>query len=323
MRRWMAIDVGQTTVRARTSWASGVITAPGFHDPAADPVAAAFGAVRPVLAELAGSMIDDDPVVLAIGHTGLPEPADELDDVAELILAELPAVAELRLFPDAVTAHAGALSGRAGVVVAAGTGTVCLGIDGAGRAARVDGVGHLVGDAGSAYDLGRAGLRQAVWHQERREPAPDLHQAARRYLFDELGLGDDLGAALRRLCWLPDRVKLVAAFARPVIDFAQAGDPVAERLVGHAAADLAETVRACSALIEPVGEDRRIACVGGMFASDALVQPFLAALGLPDWQVVPADGTVLDGTVLLAGDSAGLHASLGRIRTRTAQKGTR
>ncbi|GAB3756726.1 N-acetylglucosamine kinase [Microlunatus parietis] len=314
MRRWMAIDVGQTTVRVRTSWTSEVITAPGFHDPAADPVAAAFGAVRPILAAFAGSMIDDVPVVLAIGHTGLPEPAEGLDAVAKLILAELPVVSEVRLFPDAVTAHAGALSGRAGVVVAAGTGTVCLGVDSAGRAARVDGVGHLVGDAGSAYDLGRAGLRQAVWHQERREAASALYEAARRHLLDDLDLGDDLGASLRRLCWLPDRVKLVAAFARPVIDSAQAGDQVAARLVGQAAADLAATVRACAALIEPAAEDRRIACVGGMFASDALAQPFRAALDLADWRVVPADGTVLDGTVLLAGDSPGLHASLGHFR---------
>lgn len=312
----MAIDVGQTTVRLRTSWTSEVITAPGFHDPAADPVAAAVGAVRPILAAVAGTLSDDDPVVLAIGHTGLPEPPEELDAVAKLILDEVPAVGEVRLFPDAVTAHAGALSGRPGVVVAAGTGTVGLGVDSTGRAVRVDGVGHLVGDAGSAYDLGRAGLRQAVWHQERRESAPDLHRAARRYLFDDLGLGDDLGAALRRLCWLPDRVKLVAAFARPVIDFARAGDRVAARLVRHAAADLAASVRACCGLIDPAAEDRRIACVGGMFATDTLMEPFRAALDLPDWRVVPADGNVLDGTVLLAGDSAGLHASLGHLRAR-------
>ncbi|WP_152365023.1 N-acetylglucosamine kinase [Microlunatus speluncae] len=320
MTRWIAIDAGQTTVRARTSWLPGVLTADGFRDLADAPVAAALGAVRPILAEFG---LVEQPLVVAIGHTGLPESTTELEELAELVaesLGEDPVGAsdsmiDVRLFPDSVTAHAGALSGRPGVVLAAGTGAVCLGVDQDGRSVRADGVGHWIGDEGSAFDLGRSGLRLAARHDDGREPAPALHEAARHYLLDELALAGEFGPALRRLCWVPDRVRLTAAFARQVIDCHRAGDQSAGRLLDRAGAALAETVSACCARIDPPPAERRIACVGGMFtAGDDLLRPLSAALDLPDWQLVPAAGTVLDGVVRLAQETNGIHSSLGHLR---------
>lgn len=60
-----------------------------------------------------------------------------------------------------VTAYLAANGTRHGVVVAAGTGVVTLGVGPEG-VARVDGWGHLLGDAGSAYWIGRAGLDAAL-----------------------------------------------------------------------------------------------------------------------------------------------------------------
>ncbi len=326
MTRWIAIDAGQTAVRVRASWSPEPLVAAGFRDLDDDPVAAALGSVRPVLTVLCRPELrrSDQPLVVAIGHTGLPESATELEELAELIAEALVADADVdqrsssmidvRLFPDSVTAHAGALSGRPGVVLAAGTGAVCLGVDQTGRSVRADGTGHWVGDEGSAFDLGRAGLRLAARHDDGRQPAPVLHEAARRYLLDDLGLAGELGPALRRLCWVPDRVRLTAAFARQVIDCHRAGDRPAGVLLERAGAALAETIMACCARIEPPPADRRIACVGGMFAGDDLLQSLAAALELPDWQLVSADGTVLDGVVRLAQEPNGIHSSLGYLR---------
>ena len=321
MTRWIAIDAGQTAVRARASWHPEVVTAAGFRDLEDDPVAAALGSVRPILAELGHS---EPPAVVAIGHTGLPESPSELEVLAILIaevLAGEPiddrtaAMIDVRLFPDSVTAHAGALSGRPGVVLAAGTGAVCLGVDQDGRSVRADGMGHWIGDEGSAFDLGRSGLRLAARHDDGRESAPLLYEAARRYLAEECGLGREFGPALRRLCWVPDRVRITAAFAREVITCHRAGESAAGVLLQRAGAALAETIRACCARIDPPPADRRIACVGGMFASgDDLLAPLTAALDLPDWQLVPAAGTVLDGAVLLAQAPNGIHSSLGYLR---------
>jgi N-acetylglucosamine kinase-like BadF-type ATPase len=320
MTRWIAIDAGQTAVRARASWRSEVVTAAGFRDLEDDPVAAALGSVRPILTELGRS---EPPTVVAIGHTGLPESPSDLEVLAILIsemLAGDPvddraaSMIDVRLFPDSVAAHAGALAGRPGVVLAAGTGAVCLGVDQTGRSARADGMGHWIGDEGSAFDLGRSGLRLAARHDDGREQAPLLHEAARRYLAEQCGLGHEFGPALRRLCWVPDRVRITAAFAREVIACHRAGEPAAGALLDRAGSALAETVTACCARIDPPAADRRIACVGGMFASGDLLTPLAAALDLPDWQLVPAAGTVLDGAVRLAQDPNGIHSSLGYLR---------
>ena len=62
---------------------------------------------------------------------------------------------------DGVTSLLGALGERDGAVVAAGTGTICVARRGE-RLAKVDGWGALLGDAGSGFAIGRAGLEAAL-----------------------------------------------------------------------------------------------------------------------------------------------------------------
>ena len=62
---------------------------------------------------------------------------------------------------DGLLAHAGALAG-AGTVICAGTGTTVLGIGASGRRVKVDGWGPVLGDRGSAYAVGLAGMRAAT-----------------------------------------------------------------------------------------------------------------------------------------------------------------
>src|SRR6266581_557596 len=60
---------------------------------------------------------------------------------------------------DAEAAWLGALDGRPGVVVLAGTGSIVVGRDARGRWARAGGLGPLLGDEGSAFWIGREWLR--------------------------------------------------------------------------------------------------------------------------------------------------------------------
>ena len=63
-----------------------------------------------------------------------------------------------KLVGDQVIALNGALSGEAGIALIAGTGSICFGKNGAGDYARSGGWGHLIGDEGSGYALGRDAL---------------------------------------------------------------------------------------------------------------------------------------------------------------------
>src|SRR5699024_11813290 len=98
---------------------------------------------------------------VAIGLTGLP---DLIDDPGELVrlLREKVLADEVLMAADALTTHTGALGGRAGVVVAAGTGSVALGTDLRETWRRTDGWGYLLGDRGSGAWIGGQGLQHAL-----------------------------------------------------------------------------------------------------------------------------------------------------------------
>ena len=78
---------------------------------------------------------------------------------------------------DMVIAHAAALGMQPGVVVVAGTGSVILGIDDAGRRVRVGGWGPLYGNEGSAQHITAAALRAAAHAYDGRGPSTALVDA--------------------------------------------------------------------------------------------------------------------------------------------------
>ena len=59
------------------------------------------------------------------------------------------------LVGDHIIALEGAHEGKSGIAVIAGTGSICFGKDLDGRIERTGGWGHLIGDSGSAYGIGR------------------------------------------------------------------------------------------------------------------------------------------------------------------------
>lgn len=122
-----------------------------------------------------------------------------------------------RVVPDAQAALLGALDGRAGVLVLAGTGSIVLGYDGR-RWARTGGFGPFLGDEGSAFWLGREWLRRG---------------AARGGL-----------EALLRVAHAPDAVARAAALAPRVLARARRGDRVARAIARAGQAALAAQARA-------------------------------------------------------------------------------
>jgi N-acetylglucosamine kinase-like BadF-type ATPase len=86
----------------------------------------------------------------------------------EAPVATMPRTPGVRLVHDAEVALAGALGGTtvSGIVIIAGTGSVALGRDAAGRRARAGGWGYFFGDEGSAVWIARHAIRAAMQEED-------------------------------------------------------------------------------------------------------------------------------------------------------------
>lgn len=247
-----------------------------------------------------------DPLDLAAGveavGVGLSgfELAGEADlaRIAARLRERLGAGAAVAIATDGVTSLLGALGGpRAGVVVAAGTGVVVLGHDGAGAWAKVDGWGSLLGDDGSGFAIGRAGLRAALRDFDGRAGSPALHAAAaQRY-----GSIEAVPTGILREDMSISRE--VAGFAPAVAEAAHGGDPVALGIWRRAGDELAASAAAAAGRLFAPGERVAVTTLGGLWNAGALLaEPFRAGLAArwPAAEPVAAAGTSLDGAVELA-----------------------
>lgn len=212
---------------------------------------------------------------------------------------------------DVVAAHAGAFGGRSGVLTIAGTGAVSLGVDATGAATLVDGWGPLLGDAGSAVDVGRRGLDAALRAHDGRGGGSRALADVAAARFGEL---DDLPVRVQDDAW---RDRLVASFATAVAVAARAGDTVANDIFATAVEHLIDTTLTAArstgqGSAGPVG----VVFAGGMFTLDDLVAaPVRAALaGVDLVEVRAAAGDALAGAHAMATGAAGLHSELRWIR---------
>ncbi|MFT3875897.1 MAG: BadF/BadG/BcrA/BcrD ATPase family protein [Propioniciclava sp.] len=282
----LALDVGQTSTKWRMSAATGGAgvraegRAAGVNT--AQPLPQQWRAiVDSVVAQQPGMSVDS----VAIGSSGLGrETAHDLmclvadDGVHHIIVAH-----------DSITSYLGALGDQHGCVIAAGTGSICLAV-GPDHWARVDGWGHLLGDAGSAYWIGRTGMEAALRGHDGRRQMTALTGA----LTD---LYPDLELAYLDLQSAPDRVARIAAFAETVAAMAEF-DRVAGNILDKAAAHLSEAVQAGIRRAHLHGPAApKVAALGGVFASDRVLRRFTEYLTLhwPEFALTEPIGTGIDG----------------------------
>lgn len=170
-------------------------------------------------------------IALGLGLAGAGVPAQR----AAFLQAD-PGFALCVLHNDGVTQLLGAHGGGAGIVVAAGTGSVAAARDEAGHTRQCGGWGYPVGDEGSGAWLGLQAMRHAQAVLDGRELASGLSAA----VFSEVGVdAPDLlawcaGAGARRY----------AELAPLVFSAADAGCRTAQALLQAAADELARLVHA-------------------------------------------------------------------------------
>ena len=129
---------------------------------------------------------------------------------------------------------------EARVLILSGTGSCCFGEGGHGQTAKVGGRGQVIGDRGSAFDIGQRALKALMAHYDREGTWPTLgRHVLRSLLFND---PEDL------IAWSMEATKTdIAALAINVFSAARHRDPLALTLLDEAAHSLAEDGLACAA----------------------------------------------------------------------------
>ncbi|MGC3994462.1 MAG: BadF/BadG/BcrA/BcrD ATPase family protein [Propionicimonas sp.] len=296
----LALDAGQTGIRLR--WEHGQERLEG----------GAPGVLtdRPLMPQLAAAIGDFvtghrlSPTVVGVGTSGLVTP-----EATELLgLVSRHGIREVAVAHDATTSYLGALGDASGAVIAAGTGVVTLAV-GAASVARVDGWGYLIGDAGSAYWIGRAGMDAAMRGFDGRGRLTPLTGRLQQ-------LFPDLTAAYVELQSDGRKVSRIADFAKVVDELADS-DPVAMGIMDAAAAELSESVLAGLRRVELMGaEAPKVCALGQVLRSTHVRDRFTSYLRMqwPDLSLAEPLGNALHGAALLAnlGEDSPLAALVAR-----------
>jgi N-acetylglucosamine kinase-like BadF-type ATPase len=150
-----------------------------------------------------------------------------------------------------------------GVALVSGTGSVALCRDANGRIARCGGWGYLLGDEGSGYAIGRAGLQDALQALESLAAAlQPLAEATRK------AIGAKTVMDLTKTIYEdPDPRGVIASVAPIIITAADEGDTTAQAILDTAARDLAKLVGRAIRSIELRDRPIPLAIGGGVLVS--------------------------------------------------------
>ncbi|HYE15237.1 MAG TPA: BadF/BadG/BcrA/BcrD ATPase family protein [Pyrinomonadaceae bacterium] len=172
----------------------------------------------------------------------------------------------IEVVTDADIALYGATGGKAGLIIIAGTGSICCGINSRGRRACAGGWGPVAGDEGSGSWIARRALQSVAKSTDGRGRKTSLVEAACDYF--NVGRAEDLSTAVYAPSMTNNRI---AGFGRNVIDAARRRDSVAREIVEEAGRELA---LAASAVVRKLRMERErfpVGYYGGVFAAGELI----------------------------------------------------
>jgi N-acetylglucosamine kinase-like BadF-type ATPase len=181
-------------------------------------------------------------------------------------------IADLRVLTDSAIALFGATGGAPSVVIIAGTGSVCCGVNERGKQACSGGWGPMAGDEGSGVWIARRALQQVAQANDGRSAATALTAAADKY-FHTNG-ADELLAAIYAPHMTND---VIAGFGREVIATARAGDAAAREILASAGRELGLMAASVIRRLNMGREKFQVAHVGSIFAAGEILLDALRA----------------------------------------------
>ena len=241
----------------------------GPSNPLRVGITAAAAAVREAIdsACAAANLRRADLVAAEIGLAGARR--KELRERMRETLATL-SIGEVEVVTDADIAMYGATDGAPGVVVIAGTGSICCGINARGKSFCAGGWGPIAGDEGAGAWLARRALRAVAHASDGRGPETLLTELACSYF--HVSTPDDLTTAIYAPTITNERL---AGFGRDVVEAAKRDDEVALEIVVDGGRELGLAAVAVIRHLQMERERFQIAYVGGVFrsAGDLILNP--------------------------------------------------
>jgi N-acetylglucosamine kinase-like BadF-type ATPase len=248
--------------------------------------------VEKVFAEIMEALSTHHPVsAVCLGIAGVDRPDDE--SVIRSILRRLGHRETARVVNDGAIALVAGAPGRVGVVVLAGTGSICFGADRSGRTARAGGYGFLLADEGSGYWLGHQSLRAAVRAADGRGPETRLLGL----LFEALGVSS-VAELIPRVYEKGLPKHRIAALASLVQTAYDGGDAVAATFIDGAGLELGLAARSVARQLQLGDEPYPVVLAGGVFKGcPSVIDSLTRQLELPAARpalltVEPARGAV-------------------------------
>jgi len=236
----IGVDGGAThTAALLADAATGAVVGRGESGPSNIQAAGVDAALRELDAAVVGAFAAAGLARATVAAACLGLAGVDRSEGLDLIRSWADSVAladQLSVANDATLLFAAGTPEGWGLAVIAGTGSIAFTLDRAGRDGRAGGWGYLLGDEGSAWQVGLGGLRAAC-------RAADGAGPPTRLLADflaRLGTADprDIIPAVYRGAW--DRAA-IAGLAPVVLEAAERGDDVAHKLVVREVTELART----------------------------------------------------------------------------------
>src|SRR5882672_1538419 len=265
----LGIDAGGTKTVCLLADERGKILAEG-RGPGANLHSAGELEVEKVLHEVMEDAIGDrdiTPAAICLGIAGVDR-EDEARTV-RAIMRRIGHKSRVLVVNDALIALVAGAKDAPGIVIIAGTGSIVYGRNAGGQAARAGGWGHMIGDEGSGYWIGREAVAAVMRAADGRGPATRLSDD----ILAHFSVNDV--SQLPRIVYDREIPRMRVAALGPIVEGAvSAGDAVAMRILERAVDELMLGALSVATRLEMRGDAFTFYLAGGVFR----VVPSLAAV---------------------------------------------
>ena len=256
----LGIDAGGTKTVCLLADAQGAVVSEA-RGPGANLHASGELAVEKVLHAVMESAIGDRAIVpsaICLGIAGVDR-QDEARTVGA-IMGRIGHKSRMLVVNDALIALVAGARDAPGVVIIAGTGSIVYGRNGSGEAARAGGWGHMIGDEGSGYWIGREALAAVMRAADGRGPSTALTEQ----VLDHFEIADV--SHLPKIVYDRELPRVNVAALGPLVErVAARGDAAAAGILERAAEELALAARSVATRLEMRGDAFTFHLAGGVF----------------------------------------------------------